>query len=198
MKNRNWSFGKRSRRIHCHRGMSAVKVRKECFRFTLTELLVVIGVIALLASLMLPALNIARRKVHATTCRSNLRQCGMALQMYLDRSDGIMPDVAAMPSLKLNSDPSLCDVLMPYLDNAENVFRCPGDNTVPLYFEQEGSSYQFHTPLGGKRVQDAFLTRRFGESETPVMYDYEPFHGTPGTPGASNYLFADSHVGAIK
>ena len=50
--------------------------------FTLTELLTAIGVIALLAALLLPALNKAREKANSISCRSNLRQIGIAFKSY--------------------------------------------------------------------------------------------------------------------
>lgn len=59
--------------------------------FTLVELLVVIGIIALLISILLPALNRAREQARRAQCLSNLRQQGVFLNMYVNQNKGCLP-----------------------------------------------------------------------------------------------------------
>jgi type II secretory pathway pseudopilin PulG len=88
--------------------------------FTSIELLVVIGIIALLLALLLPVLNKVRASARVTTCASNLRQIVLMLRVYSQDNDGRLP----YRSLGLDDWSS---ALVP-LSRGRGVYRCPDDD----------------------------------------------------------------------
>src|SRR5690242_17634176 len=65
--------------------------RRTARGFTLVELLVVIAIIAVLAAMLLPALSKAKEQGRKASCINNLHQVGLAIPMYAEDFDGVLP-----------------------------------------------------------------------------------------------------------
>ncbi len=107
--------------------------------FTLIELLVVMAIISILASMLLPALGKAKEQGVTIYCVNNLRQIGLALQMYGDDSNDRLPLSSANITIPGQGafGGSWMAALQPYYQNT-NVLRCPALNNV---YNKSGYSY---------------------------------------------------------
>jgi prepilin-type N-terminal cleavage/methylation domain-containing protein len=101
--------------------------------FTLIELLVVIAMIAILAAILFPVFSSARAQARRTACISNLRQIGLALQMYR-QDEGDLP-------------PHLSVINQSYVKDAR-IFVCPNDPHKGQYPGNERLEGILHLPSG--------------------------------------------------
>lgn len=102
--------------------------RRLAGNFTLTELLVVITIIAVLAALLLPSLRNALESSYAVQCSSNQRQVCLLIQSYMDSNSGYQPGnyIYVPTSVSANGQLYWYQGLYPYQGSTSNsIFHCP-------------------------------------------------------------------------
>jgi prepilin-type N-terminal cleavage/methylation domain-containing protein/prepilin-type processing-associated H-X9-DG protein len=157
--------------------------------FSLTELIVTIGIIAALLGLLMPALTKARKVSRSTSCKARLQQLGAAMQMYLNENKTHYPKAPPLPSVNPNNYPTIPQSLGRYVDNVSEAFACPADDYV---YAVEGISYYYYNELGEVPLAQTFFWQVFqNSSQVPVLWDTTTFHGTAAD---NNWLFLDGHV----
>ena len=123
------------------------------YRFTLIELLVVIGIIAILASMLLPALTQAKKAAKEIICKNNLKQLGLAINLYVDNNDEYYP-LGASGDWTWDRSIHLYDALTKFYDvqfpkkdgsgyglSLAKIYQCPEDKLPPSHSDRFRRTY---------------------------------------------------------
>lgn len=166
--------------------------------FTLIELLVVITIVGVLMSLLMPAVGKARESGRRMACTNNLRQIGIAFNMWLDDIGGRFPTRdEGPPWLGTHSYggktgagytlPADQRYLNRYVDNDYGIFRCPSDKgiiteNVKSDYEQWGTTYALNCwfMIGGSGINTATLEGTslsdVRDSSKTILIADHPYH----------------------
>lgn len=186
--------------------------RGQC-AFTLIELLVVIAIVALLVGLLLPALSSARGSARAVACLSQMRQMGLASQMYADASRGRLPRSTHADGVGI---PGSWMFTLQEFGLDSSIRHCPDDTLrlepnrplsyatndyldAPAHRVVTTLRYPASTALAGETLEAAGFLDHFHASLTPWT---APGHvgaemAVERHRGASNLVFCDGHAAPI-